>query len=117
MKKKIRIIAVLIAVMAVIMPLQSAFAAENCVLYNGVKVYYGSNSQQQTQNRGITIIYNWFNNLKTNNSNYSQRRLPHLHLLPNLLLLHQLLLPSLHLHLHLHLLQVPPDRGSLPAIN
>jgi len=69
MKKKIRIIAVLIAVMAVIMPLQSAFAAENCVLYNGVKVYYGSNSQQQTQNRGITIIYNWFNNLKTNNSN------------------------------------------------
>ena len=66
MMKKLRTIAVLAAVMAlVMMPLQTAMAAGNYVLYNGVKVYYGSNAGQQTQNRGINVIYNWINNFVT----------------------------------------------------
>lgn len=63
MMKKLRTIAVLAAVMAlVMMPLQTAMAAGNYVQYNGVKVYYGSNAQKYTQNRGVKIIYNWHDN-------------------------------------------------------
>ena len=46
MMKKLRTIAVIAAVMAlVMMPLQTAMAAGNYVQYNGVKVYYGSNAR------------------------------------------------------------------------
>ena len=62
--KKIRTIVILAAVMAVLLiPMQGAMAAGNYVLYNGYRVYYGSNAEQYTQNRGITILYNWFYNV------------------------------------------------------
>ena len=52
--KKIRTIVILAAVMAVLLiPMQGAMAAGNYVLYNGYRVYYGSNAEQYTQNRGI----------------------------------------------------------------
>ncbi len=66
MMKKLRTIAVIAAVMAlVLVPMQSAMAAGNYVVYNGVKVYYGNNAQQYTQNRGVKVIFNWFNNVVT----------------------------------------------------
>jgi predicted secreted acid phosphatase len=37
------------------MPLQGAMAASNYVEYNGVKVYYGNNAWQYTQNRGVKL--------------------------------------------------------------
>lgn len=71
--KKLRTIAILAAVMAIaFMPLQGAMAASKYVEYNGVKVYYGNNAWQQTQNRGIKIIYNWFNKFVKCDDNQSQ---------------------------------------------
>ena len=62
--KKIKAIVIMAAIMAVlVMPIQGAMAATNYVVYNGVKVYYGTDAQTYTQNRGITIVYNWYNNL------------------------------------------------------
>jgi uncharacterized YkwD family protein len=60
--KKFRKVVILAAVMVmVLVPIQGAMAASNCVEYNGFKVYYGNDAWKQTQNRGITVIYNWFN--------------------------------------------------------
>ncbi|MDD4680332.1 MAG: CAP domain-containing protein [Clostridia bacterium] len=70
--KKVRKIVILAVIMAaILMPLQTAMAAGNYVQYNGFKVYYGNDAWKQTQNRGITIIYNWLNNYY-NNYNPSQ---------------------------------------------
>lgn len=71
--KKTVLLAVITA--AIFMPLQSAMAASNCVNYNGVKFYYGSDAWKQTQNRGITIFYNWFDSY-LNNYNQTQQTVP-----------------------------------------
>lgn len=70
--KKFRKIVIILALMAmVLVPMQSTLAASNCVEYNGFKVYYGNDAWQQTQNRGVTVIYNWYNNY-LNNYNMTQ---------------------------------------------
>ena len=68
--KKFRKIVIITAIMAmVLVPIQSTMAASNCVEYNGFKVYYGNDAWQQTQNRGVSVIYNWFNNYLNNYNN------------------------------------------------
>ena len=65
--KKFRKIVILVAVMVMaLLPIQSTMAASNWVEYNGFKVYYGNDAWQQTQNRGVTVIYDWFNNYLNN---------------------------------------------------
>lgn len=65
--KKFRKIVIIAAVMAmVLVPIQSTMAASNCVEYNGYKVYYGNDAWQQTQNRGVDVIYNWYNTYLNN---------------------------------------------------
>jgi uncharacterized YkwD family protein len=57
MKKNIKALVLLAAVMAVVlMPLQGALAASNYVVYNGVKVYYGSYTGSQKPG----TLLNWF---------------------------------------------------------